>query len=67
MAKKKTRPKMPATAEPESKTSQARIELPSAEMERVRRAAKSIGLGLSAFIRQAVLEKTVDTERRMGL
>ncbi len=48
------------------KTSQARLELPSDDMERVRRSAKSIGLSLSAFIRQSVLEKTVDVERRMG-
>ncbi len=65
MAKKKVGPKMPATVEPAQKTSQARLELPAAEMERTRRAAKLIGLSLSAFIRQAVLEKTVDVERRM--
>lgn len=41
------------------------VRLPAAEMERVRRAARSIGLSLSAFIRQAVLEKAVDVERRM--
>lgn len=64
MAKKKVQPKMPATVE--EKTSQARLELPSDDMERVRRAARSIGLSLSAFIRQAVLEKAVDVERRMG-
>ena len=63
MAKKKAT-KMPATAE--AKTSQARLELPANDMDRVRKAARSIGLSLSAFIRQAVLEKTVDTERRMG-
>jgi uncharacterized protein (DUF1778 family) len=50
----------------ESKTSQARLELPVKEMDRLRKAARSIGLSLSAFIRQAVLEKTVDVERRMG-
>jgi hypothetical protein len=66
MAKKKGQPKMPATAE-EKTSSQARLELPSESMERVRNAAKSIGLSLSAFIRQAVLEKTVDVEKRMGL
>ena len=64
MAKKKGQPKMPATVE--EKTSQARLELPSDDMERIRRAARSIGLSLSAFIRQAVLEKAVDVERRMG-
>jgi uncharacterized protein (DUF1778 family) len=62
---KKAKPKMPATTE--EKTSQARIELPANEMDRVRKAAKSIGLSLSAFIRQAVLEKAVDVERRMRL
>jgi hypothetical protein len=51
----------------EPKTSQARLELPADEMERVRRAARSIGLSLSAFIRLAVLEKAADTQRRMGL
>ena len=64
MTKKKA-PAMPATIEQE-KTSQARLELPAAEMERLRRAGKSIGLSLSAFIRQAVLEKAVEVERRMG-
>jgi uncharacterized protein (DUF1778 family) len=64
MAKKKAKPEMPATVE--EKTSQARLELPSKDMERIRRAARSIGLSLSAFIRQAVLEKAVDVERRMG-
>lgn len=65
MAKKASKPKMPATVEREQ-TSQARIELASPQMERVRKAARSIGLSLSAFIRQAVLEKTVDVEQRMG-
>jgi uncharacterized protein (DUF1778 family) len=65
MAKKKAGPKtMPATAE-EKTTSQARLELPASDMERIRKAAKSIGLSLSAFIRQAVLEKAADVERRM--
>lgn len=64
MAKKKATPKM--TTAIEAKTSQARLELPSKEMDRLRKAARSIGLSLSAFIRQAVLEKCVDTERRMG-
>jgi hypothetical protein len=58
MAKKKPQPAKP--------TSQARLELPVPEMDRVRRAARSVGLGLSAFIRLAVLEKTADTEKRMG-
>jgi uncharacterized protein (DUF1778 family) len=63
MAKKKASGPMPATAE--EKTSQARLELPAEDMERLRRAARSIGLSLSAFIRQAVLEKAVEVERRM--
>lgn len=66
MAKKRVVPVTESLlAEAEKVTSQARLELPAAEMERVRKAAKSIGLSLSAFIRQAVLEKTVDTEKRM--
>jgi uncharacterized protein (DUF1778 family) len=65
MATKKAATKMPTTTE--QKTSQARLELPAQDMERLRRAARSIGLSLSAFIRQAVLEKAVDVERRMGL
>jgi hypothetical protein len=48
-------------------TSQARLELPASDMERLRRAARSIGLSLSAFIRQAVSEKAADVEKRMGL
>jgi hypothetical protein len=63
MAKKVPRKTPAKTGE---KTSQARLELPSRDMERVRRAAKSIGLSLSAFIRQAVLEKAADVGRRMG-
>lgn len=64
MAKKKAKADMPPATE--ERTSQARLELPAGDMERVRRAGRSIGLSLSAFIRQAVLEKTVDVERRMG-
>jgi predicted DNA binding CopG/RHH family protein len=64
MSKKKADKNVPVTDAPT--TSQARLELPSEDMERVRRAARSIGLSLSAFIRQAVLEKTVDVTNRMG-
>lgn len=49
-----------------ARTSQARLELPVAEMDRVRASARSIGLSLSAFLRQAVLEKAADVSRRMG-
>jgi uncharacterized protein (DUF1778 family) len=66
MAPKKKRVRQMTTAAPE-KTSQARLELPAEEMDRLRRAARSIGLSLSAFIRMAVLEKAADVERRMGL
>lgn len=58
MAKKKENPKVPATAEPPKLTAQARIELPTEEFERVRTAAKGLGLSVSAFIRMAVLQKT---------
>jgi uncharacterized protein (DUF1778 family) len=56
-----------ASAKKATRTGQARLELPSEDMDRLRRAARSIGLSLSAFIRQAVLEKAADVERRMGL
>jgi hypothetical protein len=57
-AKKKaaaTPPKKVTEAKPA--TSQARLELPRADMERVRAAAKSRGLSLVGFVRLAVLEK----------
>jgi hypothetical protein len=59
MAKKKTEaPKTMPVTTTKPETSQARLELPKAEMERVRKAAKSRGLALTAFLRLAVLEKT---------
>jgi predicted DNA binding CopG/RHH family protein len=63
MAKKKpgTPEPMPAT-EAKKDTSQARLELPKAEMDRVRRAAKSRGLPLTTFIRLAVFEKVARIE-----
>jgi hypothetical protein len=64
MARKKKNQDMPTAIE--EKPAQARLELPPADMERLRRAGKSIGLSLSAFIRQAVLEKAVEVEKRMG-
>jgi hypothetical protein len=65
MAKKKA--VKVSTAVDAKTTSQARLELPAADMDRLRRAARSIGISLSAFIRQAVLEKAVDVEKRMGV
>lgn len=44
-------------SEPEKTTSQARLELPVEEFEKVRSAARSIGLSVSAFIRMAVLKE----------
>lgn len=64
MARKASKTKV--TTATEAKTSQARLELPAEDMERIRKAAKSVGLSLSAFIRQAVIERAVDVERRMG-
>lgn len=66
MAKKKTgEKKMPATA-PEMR--HARIELPDEDYERLKRVAKSIGLGVAAFIRQAVLRdvRRVEDEMEVG-
>ena len=48
------------------KPTQSKLELPAEEMERVRKVARTIGLSLSASVRQAVLEKTVEVQRRMG-
>ena len=59
MAKKKTeRPKMPAIVESPKATNQARLELPVEEFNRVRAAARRLGLSVSAFIRMAVLRET---------
>jgi DNA-binding CsgD family transcriptional regulator len=46
--------------------SQARIELPAPEMERVREVARRNGLSLSAAIRQAVAFWVAEMERRIG-
>jgi uncharacterized protein (DUF1778 family) len=55
MAKKASKPKMVTGTG--GKTSQARLELPAEDMEQVRKAARSLGLSLSAFVRMAVLER----------
>jgi hypothetical protein len=54
------------TATGETRTTQSKLELPVEEMERVRQVARTIGLGLSAFIRMAVLEKTTEVPKRIG-
>lgn len=61
-----TSTRAPMTGTVAARTSQARLELPVAEMDRVRASARGIGLSLSAFLRQAVLEKAADVSRRMG-
>jgi hypothetical protein len=44
--------------------SQARIVLPREDMERVRQVARALGLSLSAYLRLAVMERTMEHERR---
>ena len=56
MARKKPEVKVQATQDTK-KTSQARIELPVDEFNRLRKAAKRRALSVSAFIRQAVLKE----------
>ena len=63
MAKKKVPTKMPATVEEKTARHGSSCRLTTWTASG---AAKSIGLSLSTFIRQAVLEKAVDVERRMG-
>jgi predicted DNA-binding protein len=65
MAKKKPgEPKMPATAEKVIR--HARIELPDEEYERLRSVAKALGLGVAAYIRQAVMRQLRRDEEEMG-
>jgi predicted DNA-binding protein len=55
MAKKKPGERnMPATA---SEIRHARIELPDEDYERLKRVAKANGLGVAAYVRQAVLKQ----------
>jgi predicted DNA-binding protein len=63
MAKKKAGGRKVQTATPGVK--HARIELPDADYERLKRVAKSIGLGVAAFIRQAVLRDVRRVEDEM--
>lgn len=63
MARPKAKPKMVEV----EKTSQARIELPADDMERVRKASRKRGMSLSAFIRMAVLKETGRVEEGRDL
>lgn len=63
MAKKKTGArKMPTAAEPV--TRHARIELPDDDYQRLKRAADRVHISVAAYIRQAVMERIEDDERR---
>jgi predicted DNA-binding protein len=44
----------------------ARLELPDEDYERLKRVAKSIGLGVAAYIRMAVLKQIRRDEADMG-
>lgn len=63
MAKKKAVVKKMATTTKEIR--HARLELPDEDYERLKRVAKSIGLGVAAFIRQAVLRDVRRVEEEM--
>lgn len=67
MAKKKSGdPKLPAT-EAIKATSQARIELPTNEFEKLRAAARKRGQSVSSFIRMAVLKEVQRVEEGKDL
>lgn len=44
-------------AEEEKTTNQARLELPTAQFDRLRKAAERRGLSITAFLRMAVLKE----------
>lgn len=65
MAKRKNGDKkMPATTEREIR--HARLELPDEDYERLKGVAKSLGLGVAAYIRQAVMRQIRRDEEEMG-
>jgi predicted DNA-binding protein len=65
MAKRKAEEKkVPATAEKDIR--HARLELPDEDYERLKRVAKSLGLGVAAYIRQAVMRQLRRDEEEMG-
>jgi hypothetical protein len=65
MAKKKTSgAKVQATIE--DVTRHARIELPDADYSRLKKAADRVRISVAAYIRQAVMERIADDERKMG-
>lgn len=63
MAKKKSSPKMPAAVEPKT-INHARIELPTPDYERLRACANRYHISVSAYIRQAVMERIERDESR---
>lgn len=66
MAKAKTGgKKMPAT-EPVARMKHARIELPEADYERLRRAAERDYISISAYIRRAVMQRIERDESKGG-
>lgn len=63
MAKKRAGAnKVQTTAEPV--TRHARIELPDDDYQRLKRAADRVHISVAAYIRQAVMERIEDDERR---
>jgi predicted DNA-binding protein len=66
MAKKKAEAKKMAPAATEPVIRHARIELPDEDYQRLKRAAKAVHIAVAAYIRQAVMERIEDDERRRG-
>ena len=65
MAKKKTGEK-PMSPSLEKDIRHARLELPVADYDRLKRVARSLGLGVAAYIRQAVMRQIRKDEEEMG-
>lgn len=54
------------SSDPAARVRHARIELPDREYQRLKRAARAIGLPVAAYIRMAVLERIAEDERKAG-
>ena len=54
-------------SDPTGRVRHARIELPDEDYQRLKRAARRIGLPVAGFIRMVVLERVGEDERRAGV
>jgi hypothetical protein len=67
MAKKKTaRRKMPVAAAVESEIRHIQIQLPADAYERGKQVARSNGLSMAAYVRQAILQRIREDLERTG-